>query len=97
MSASQNTTFIRQLALVVAAIGGTTLFVWNKVQFEEVSRRTSVTQQSVERLLEDRSKLRAKMMQNSRPGTIKRLAEQKLNMGLPQTRGVLTIDVGHRE
>lgn len=91
---SDGTSFVRQLALVIAAIGGTTLFVWNKVQFEDVSRRTSAAERSVERLLEDRTKLRAKVMQKSRPGTIKSIAEQRLGMSLPQTRGVVTIDIG---
>ncbi len=82
--------FARQLALVVVAIGSTTLFVWSKVQFEDASRRASEAQRRIEHLMEDQSKLRARVMQKSTPGIIRSIAENKLMMNRSQHR-VLTV------
>ena len=90
------TSFVRQLFLVVAAIGGTTLFVWNKVQFEDVARRPSETEQRIERLMEDQSKLRARVMQKSTPGLIRSIAEDKLKMKRSSSQRVLTLSTRHR-
>lgn len=89
--------FARQLALLIAAIGGTTLFVWNKVQFEDVSRRARETQLRVDHLMEDQSKLRAKVMQRSTPGIIRDIAVNKLMMRRSESHRVLTIEVGPGE
>ncbi len=90
MSAS-GSSFARQLALVVVVIGGTTLFVWNKVQFEDASRRASEAERRIERLMEDQSKLRARVMQKSTPGIIRNIAESKLMMNRSRSPRVLTV------
>ena len=92
MSASSGASLVRQLALVVVAIGGTTLFVWNKVQFEDASRRASVAEQRIEHLMEDQSKLRAKLMQKSTPGVIRDIAAKKLMMSRSESHRVLRVN-----
>lgn len=90
---ASSTSFARQLALVVVVIGSTTLFVWNKVQFEDASRRASEAQRRIERLMEDQSKLRARVMQKSTPGIIRSIAENKLMMNRSQLHHVLSVGV----
>ena len=90
---ASSTSFARQLALLAVVIGSTTLFVWNKVQFEDASRRASEAQRRIERLMEDQSKLRARVMQKSTPGVIRSIAENKLMMSRSQSHHLLTVGV----
>jgi|AP95_1055475.scaffolds.fasta_scaffold05525_5 hypothetical protein len=68
------------VAGVVILVSVTTAFVWSKVALADIARRTSAAQLRFESLSEERSRLTATAIMQTKPGTIMGIARDRLGM-----------------
>lgn len=73
----------RPLILVVALVGFTLLYLWKKVELARIDQRLSEIGSEMGDLREEDARLRAAIEQYSKPGTIKKIAAEKLDMIYP--------------
>ncbi len=73
----------RPLILVGALVGLTLLYLWKKVELARIAQRLVEIESEMVDLREEDARLRAAIDQYSKPGTIKRIAEEKLGMIYP--------------
>ena len=72
--------------LVVAVAAMTTLYLWQKVEFNQRAGTLRELREEVDGLERERSRLTASVMQKKKAGVIQRIAEGQLGMSLPKGR-----------
>ena len=73
----------RPILLVVALVALTLLYLWKKVERAHIAQRFSEIEVEMQDLREENARLVAAIDQHSKPGTIKKIAEEQLHMVYP--------------
>ncbi|NKB67762.1 MAG: hypothetical protein GKR89_11930 [Candidatus Latescibacteria bacterium] len=76
---------LKPAGLVLAVAAATVLYIWKKVEWDQVVHQFSLAQQRIEQLEEEAAQLQAGIAQGKKPGTIQELARRRLGMDYPET------------